>query len=190
MATKKKPVLAVKGAENVRRETFDGLPIVDAEADMIVVVRNEDIKRARGNEKDAEKCALAKACARDFGSTKAAFFRTVAYIELPDENGNRRVVRFILGRAAAEIVRAFDRRKSIKGEVAVRLKAPSRGRKLDYVRDKQKANTKRKREAILKGKVIDVTPQAPRFAKKPNVSDIDVRNGSGLVQNVSWWKTK
>lgn len=180
---RKKRRLAIQGAGEVRRETFNGLPIVDAEADFTLVVRTDDITAAKGNEKDASNCILAKACARQVGASIVAFFRTVAYLELPDSEGNRRVVRYMLDNDAAAIVAAFDRRKSVRGEVMVTLKAPRESERLDTIRESTRKSKEKKRKAVLSGEIVETNKKQARFHKKPSVSDMDIRNGSGLVHN-------
>ena len=116
---KRNKKLAIQGASEVRRTAFNGLPIVDAKADFTVLVRTRNVRAAKGHEKDAANCILAKACADQLGASLVAFFRTTAYLELPDSSGNRRVVRYKLDDDAAAIVAAFDRGEasSVRGEV-------------------------------------------------------------------------
>lgn len=177
---KPKRVAAVGGAGRVLRETFDGLPIVDAKADMTLVVRTTDVEAAEGNAKDASNCVLAKACARQFGSSKVMFFRTCAYVEKPEPDGKRVVTRFILDEHAAAIVRAFDKGKCVKGEVSVTLKAPKQSQSLDYLVDKQRRRTIRK--AMIRGTIVNKSPSAGVY-RKPRLADMDVRNGTGMVHN-------
>lgn len=189
MATKTKTKAKRKGrslafhkAAEVRRINFDGLPIVDAEADFLVQVRSSDIVAAKGNAKDPANCALAKACARQWGASTVAFFRRTAYIDLPDPNGKRSVHRFILSPEAAAVVSAFDRGKAVKGEVTVRLNAPTPSQKLDSIRKVSQGSKARRRQALLKGEIFGDLTKA-RFATNPRIADLDVRNGSGRVQN-------
>ena len=186
MANTKRQKLAINGAADVRRETFNGLPIVDAKADFTLIVRTEAVKAAKGNEKDAANCILAKACAKQVGASIVAFFRRTAYLELPDAKGNRRVVRYILDTDAAAIVAAFDRGKNVKGEVMVTLKAPQPYQTLDSIRERGRESKRRQREAVLRGEIDELVMQnrnQKRLFKKPHVTDIDVRSGTGLVQN-------
>ena len=181
MKTKRKRMLAIEGAGRARREAFNGLPIVDATADFTLIVRTRDVKAARGSEKDATNCILAKACAKQVGASIVAFFRRTAYLELPDSKGNRRVVRYILDNDAAAIVAAFDRGRSIRGEVTVTLKAPRPSQTLDVIREKGKKRSARKR-AVLRGEIVDTSKaNTVQFHKKPTLA---VRKGNGLVKNI------
>ena len=182
MAETKRRQLAFAGAREVRRETFDGLPIIDAKADFTVVLRDSDIRAAKGNRKDAANCVLAKACARQVGASRVAFFRQVAYLDLPDAEGNRNVVRFFLDDDAAAIVRAFDRGRSVKGEVSVTLKAPTTSRRLDHLYQLGKERRERRRKALIKGELLDADMTRKRLHRQPRVADMDVRNGTGMFQ--------
>lgn len=180
----KDKMMAPAGARVVRRETFDGLPIVDADADFSLIVRTRDLKAAKGNEKDAANCILAKACANQVGATTVAFFRSVAYLDLPDDNGNRRVVRYLLDESAAAIVSAFDKGETVKGEVMVTLKAPSESMTLDAIRERSRSRNERKRKSVVNGEIIEPVVSQRRLHKSPSVKDMDVRSGTGLVQSV------
>lgn len=181
---KRRRQLAIEGAHEVRRKTFDGLPIVDAKADFTLIIRTDDVKAAKGSEKDPTNCILAKACAQQVGASIVAFFRHAAYLDLPDAKGKRRVVRYLLDDDAAATVAAFDRRRSVKGEVTVTLKAPPPSQTLDALRKRNRTHRKKKRQSVLKGEVIESNKSQARFSKKPNIRDMDVRNGTGLVHNV------
>jgi hypothetical protein len=178
----KKRQWAIGGAGEVRRTTFGGIPIVDAVADFSLVVRTQDVNAAKGSEKDATNCVLAKACAQQVGASLVAFFRRTAYLELPDAKGNKRVVRYMLDNDAAAIVAAFDRGKSVRGEVMVTLKAPRPGQTLDKVRERS-VRAHARRAAIVKGEILPSQNQG-RFHMKPTIADMDVRSGIGLVHNI------
>lgn len=182
---KAKRFAAVGGAGKVIRREFKGLPMVDAKADFSLVLRTADIHAAKGHAKDPENCALAKACARQLHSSKVVFFRSVAYVDMPDEKGVRSVIRFILPDNTSAIIRAFDKGESVKGEVMVALKAPSDSCTLDAAlkryRNSQKLRAAR-RAAMLRGEITGGDTGVGIF-KKPRVADIDVRNGSGMVHN-------
>lgn len=175
---------AIAGANKVRRETFDGLPIVDAKDNFTLVVRTDDLKAAKGHQKDFSNCILAKACWRQVGANTVLFLRSVVYLELPNSKGEKQVVRYMLDRTASSIVRAFDRGRSVKGEVTVTLKAPKKSQQLDTVREKSRQRVKKKREAILMGQIIEPNAKLRRFAKPARIKDMDVRNGTGLIRNI------
>ena len=181
---KGKQATAINNARDVLRTTFDGLPIVDAEADFSLIVRNTAVKAAKGNQRDVSNCILAKACAKQVGASKVAFLRTIAYLELPDPKGNKRVVRYRLDKDAQAIVAAFDRGKNVKGEVMVTLRAPHPSQKLDALLHKERNRVERKREAAIRGEIIEKDTRYARYSNHRSVKDIDVRNGTGLVHNV------
>lgn len=175
---------AMTNAQEVLRTTFDGIPIVDADADFSLIIRNTAVKSAKGNERDATNCILAKACAKQVGASTVAFLRTTAYLELPDARGKKRVVRYHLDKDAQAIVAAFDRGKTVKGEVMVTLKAPAPSQRLDHLRQKEQKLRKKRREAAIRGEIIAPNPKYARYSSKRSVKDMDVRNGTGLVRNV------
>jgi hypothetical protein len=171
---------------DVVRTTFDGLPIIDSKADLNLIVRNDDVAAAKGNQRSPGNCILAKACKRQAGSHTVAFFRRIAYLDLPDATGARQVNRFELDEAAAAIVEAFDKGKVVKGEVMVTLRSPRKSMRLDTIREKSRKQWERarreKRHAILNGTITDTKViRAPH--KKPRVDVVSVRNGTGLVHN-------
>lgn len=174
--------LAVTCASHVLSRTFSGLPIVDAKADFTLVVRTKDVQAAKGHEKDAANCVLAKACAQQVGASIVAFFRRTAYLELPDKNGKRRVVRYKLDDDAAAIVAAFDRGKTVQGEVMVTLKAPKTSQTLDKVLERSRRKRAAQRKAILNGTFTERGAiKGP--IRKAQIVNLDVRNGTGLVHN-------
>jgi hypothetical protein len=175
---------AMNAAQKVIRETFEGLPIEDAVADFSLLVKTSDITAAKGQEKDFSNCILAKACARQVNATKVAFMRQVAYLELPDAKGKKRLVRYMLDKDAAAIVAAFDRGKAVKGEVLVTLKAPTPSQTLDVLREKFRRNAAKHRQAIIQGKILDKDMDRVRYVAKPRVKRLDVRNGTGMVHNI------
>lgn len=170
-------------ANAVLLRTFNGIPIVDAKADFTLMVRTSSVKAAEGQEKDAANCILAKACREQVGASIVAFFRRVAYLELPDSRGRKRVVRYKLDDDAAAIVAAFDRGKSVRGEVMVTLKAPRKSESLDAVRKKSRDLRERHRAAILNGIIIEKGSKSGPSPHKAKVLNLDVRNGQGLVHN-------
>lgn len=180
----KKRAYGTEAASAVLRTTFSGLKIVDAEADFTLLVRTQDIDAAKGHEKDAANCVLAKACAKQVGASVVAFFRRIAYLELPDSKGNKVVKRYTLDDDAAAIIAAFDRGKAVKGEVMVTLKAPRRSLRLDRMLEKSRRSRVAKRKAVLSGVITERCAKKGPSAHKAQIINVDVRNGSGLVQNI------
>ena len=72
---------------------FGPLECVDAKKDIRVFVSRIDFKGAR--RKDETNCVLARACKRAFGCTKVMVLRGRAYLDLPQEDGSRKLERFI-----------------------------------------------------------------------------------------------
>lgn len=159
--------------KNISRE-FGGLPLVEAKSDLCIVLSDEDIKK--GKKKDPAQCAIAHFGRRVYHAKKVAFFRSTAYIDLPDENGVRRVVRFMLSKPAKDFIKAFDKNEAVKSGVGLVLKAPSQSETLDakLERRKKHMNYKHPRKPM--------TTIKKKIKKKPVA--IDVRNGSGVFQTI------
>lgn len=175
-------MIAIQAAGRVLRKTFDGMPIVDAKRDFTLSVNGKDIKA--GKRKDPGNCALANACREQVHASKVVFFRKTAYMDLPDSKGVRTVYRFLLGKEAVAFVRQFDRGEKVNGDVTVTLKAPPPSNTLDSNRAESRQRREKARKALLRGELAGTTGNKATFARKPRVSDIDVRNGTGLVHNI------
>ena len=170
--------------------TFEGMPVVEAERDLRIVLMPEDINKA--DRKSFDNCVFARACERQFGSTKIVLMRTRAYIAITDEKGNMRVERFVIPDEASEIIRNFDKGKKIKPGTAFHFKAPRESQTLEYERKKSKRQS---RKAKMNNELRETNPQAEGQAKgvetrknrpegynvKPKVADLDVRNGTGMI---------
>ncbi len=179
MRETKKSKSTIEGVSEIIRTTFDGVPIKDGDSRLLLTVHTEDVDRAMGNEKDATNCILAKACQRQMHSAKVAFFRTVAYIEHADAKGERGVFRYCLSREARFIIEAFDRGKTIKGEVCIELLPPTPSVSLDGARARNKAAH---RKALIEGHIKDVSRS--RKSAHNIVTKLDIRNGTGLVKSI------
>lgn len=176
---KRKQMMAVLGVAQAVKREFEGIPVVDAEADLSVVLNTAEIEAAKGNEKDPENCVLAKACRQQLRSTKVLFFRSVAYVHHPGEDGVFRVYRYKVRNATRAIIEAFDRKQKVAGNVLVKLEAPRRSDSLEYLRSKgKKHRSERKQRAALVGKA---TCGGARPFKRTTAKDISVRSGTGMV---------
>lgn len=178
---KKKNKQAFTGVLQTLAREFNGMPVVDAKADLKLVVNSEEVASAIGNEKDPENCILALACRRQLRSSKLLFFKSVAYVHHPGDDGVDRVYRYKIGKAARDIIQAFDRKKKVSGNVTVTLQAPGPGHTLDYQNSVQRnwrEKQRKSRKASIVGRVVG---GGNRPFKKGRVKDITVRDGSGMA---------
>lgn len=159
-----------KHNSKILKRVFGGLPVVDAKRELRVFVAKYDIKPAK--RKDPTNCVFAKACRRLYGSRIVAFFRTVVYMELPDNKGNLRIERFRPSRPTERSIARFDR--TGKADPAgYHLLPPSPGKTMDHqleIARKYQAATKHGTPASKKG----------TGPKKKIIAE--VRNGKGLVK--------
>lgn len=86
---------------------FRGLPVVDAEDTLRIVVSRQDIKSA--TRLDPNNCVFAQACRRLFNSHAVLFLRRTAYVELPNEKGIRQVNRYVISGDTAAKIAHFDK---------------------------------------------------------------------------------
>jgi len=85
-----------------------GLKLVESTKPLILSVNSKDV--ARATEKQADECALARACKRQYHGIKAAyFFRSTAYLEYED-----RIVRYLLPQSVQKEIVSFDRSKKFE----------------------------------------------------------------------------
>jgi hypothetical protein len=186
MRKKMKKSIRTKGdlASKEIQRIWGDVPVVDAKKDLRVVVQPCDVGDAKV--KDPGHCVFARACRRSFGSTKVLFFRQVAYVELPCNDGTKRVERFLLTHAMRELIATFDRGQPVLPEGGFELKAPNpshtlAGMKADKVRRKATV-----REAMLRGESSPVDSRMGVGSGKKRYShkyelDLEVRSGSGQV---------
>ena len=170
---------------------FNGQPVTDAKNDLRVVILPEDIKDAKP--KDFEECVFAQACKRLFASQKVLLMRSIAYISLPDENGNYRVERYSISNAGRKLISNFDQGKMPKPGTSFVFKAPTKSGTLNNMRAAQAKHYKKQRDAKLIGeikteikgesiKMTDIKQQKKqKQIKKPSHHILDVRNGTGLI---------
>jgi hypothetical protein len=97
-------------------------PVVDALKDLRIFILPEDLEKAKP--KDPAYCVFARACRRTFKSRKVLFYRTVAYVEMPTEDGSRVVERFMMPPSMRQLVESFDRGKPTIPEAGFVLLAP------------------------------------------------------------------
>lgn len=131
--------------------------------------------------KDPGHCVLARACQRTFGSTKVLFFKSVAYVELPDKKGNARVERFTMGPGMRKLVEDFDRGKGIVPKAGFILKAPSVIRQFEtkrkYAREWAQEDARLRKLGVKKTRLGK--QGIGQYKHKPMAVDLTVRNGVG-----------
>ena len=159
------------------RRLWGDLEVVEAHKDLRVFIRPSDVKKARA--KDPEQCVFAKACRRQFDATKVLFLKSVAYVDLPGEDGVRRVERFQMSPQMRDLVESFDRGQPIRDVAGFELRKPRPSYTLQAKAEKSKAERQRRSrrrksaEASSRGKGAYTRPAMP--------VDMSVRNGMGRV---------
>ncbi len=164
------------------RRTWGDVDVVDAKKDLRLFISPEDVDRA--TKKDPAYCVFAQACRRTFHATKVLFFRSVAYVELPDDKGTRRVERFVMGDSMRDLVESFDRGEGIIPEGGFLLRRPMPCERLDSetkARSNRKANARRKLEG-QREPGPGIGQGRGKYRDQPLLVDLEVRNGSGAVQ--------
>jgi hypothetical protein len=152
----------------------------DAKHDLRVFIEPSDIKSAIPL--DPQCCVFARACKRTFRATRVLFYRSRAYVELPDEMGARHVERFLMTPPMRQLIVDFDAGKEIIPEGGFLLTAPTPGRTLDRQVKRARRYADRERLRVsLKGK--QTAPQKRKYCKRHFNSAIEatLRNGTGQV---------
>jgi hypothetical protein len=177
------------------RRVYEGLELIDAVVNYPLMLREEDYKGAIPN--DLENCVFANTGKRQYNSGKVVFMGEVAYFDVEDEDGVRRVNRVLTSKKLQKAVRAYD---ESKGKILPKpgtymLSAPPPSRTLDSIRAYDKTWKERnpeKHAVRLKIKIErEKTRQAlikatgkPAFKKTKNLANPlgIIRSGTGLVQ--------
>lgn len=168
-----------RAAGHINR-TFGGLEVVDARKDLRVTILPCDLEKA--TRKDPAYCVFAQACRRVFNIEKVLFFRSRAYVELPDKKGVHRVERFIVPREMGDLVRQFDQGHRVIPEAGFELKAPMPSERLDAIAKARPAKFQREKERRkIIGQKSGGIPEKARSRYKAIVVDTSVRNGTGAV---------
>lgn len=157
-----------KARKKVLMHMFEGWPLEDSDADMLIVVVQDDIDGCTPG--DPENCIFACSAKRAMGSSRAVFLRAYAYIQVPCTKAeakklgyDNKVLRFTIPKAARDQIVALD----TGGQVdtgTFRLTAPTRSERLGQPRR---------------------ASRGPGGHKRPNNRNVDsltlrgVRNGSG-----------
>ena len=160
------------GRQAVVGRFFRGLPVVDADEPLRIILNNADIKNAR--KLDPNNCAFAQACRRLFDSHAVLFLRRTAYVELPDSKGKRKVNRFIISPEMASRIAEFDKTGKCD-EGGFILNPPNASKKLGLAA----AYERKRRAAIASGDL------KPKRRNKPNKkyakAMLGVRDGRGKL---------
>jgi hypothetical protein len=151
-----------KAGREIRRVWGD-LDVVDAKRDVVVTINEADI--ARASRQDPAECVFAQACRRVFGAKKVLFFRSVAYIEMPDAQGRRRVERFILGHETRDLINQWDDGEQVFPDAGFQLRAPSRSQTFDTKLAKSRKEHLKVRKRVLEGARIE----PPGVREKPEL---------------------
>jgi hypothetical protein len=152
------------------------IPVVDAQEDLRVFVQPCDVKSATA--KDPGKCVFAQACKRQFSATKVLFWRSVAYVELPGRDGNRRVERFTMSPQMRQLIQNFDRGKLVPNFAGFILKKPKPSSTFAGKLAINRASRDRRRKAVSQGLRV---PKRGRRAKTSIAMGLEVRDGKGQV---------
>jgi hypothetical protein len=171
------------------KRVFQGMEVRDATADLIIIIKEEDYVGAIP--RDMEHCGFANCGRRLYNSSTMVFMNTVAYVEIPDEDGVRRVLRFSIGSKMQGAIKVLDESNGTKHVTGTFvLKAPRMSHKLDTLmkysrkqakkpgRAQRKRTVEKQRKVAIKSKATVV-----KTRNRAGVAGI-VRSGTGLIQTV------
>lgn len=160
------------------RRYFGDLEVVEAEKEIRIQPNEQDIKSAVVG--DPENCVFSQACRRMWSANIVLFFGTIAYVDLLDADGKRRVERFRISPAGQRYIRAFDAGEPVdpKG-FALLPPRPS-----ETLEAECRKNT-RARRALLVGTAEEAKggSNAKRPKRKPSTGRLSTfyRHGTGMV---------
>lgn len=167
------------GRQAVVGRYFRGLPVVDATDSLRVVVIKQDIRGAK--RLDPNNCVFAQACRRLFDSHAVLILRSTAYVELPDDQGNRVVNRFIISNETRDKIAVFDKTGEAP-EGGFVFNAPVRSQRMD---SKAKYHKEYARD-IRNGDRSQPVPRGLKH-KRMQKTMLGVRDGRGkLGINFAW----
>ena len=168
----------------ILKRFFKGLPVREADGDLLVsVLRSDGVYAKRNN---PEECVFSKSCQRLYNSTAVVFFAKVVYMDLPDEEGNRVVFRFLGSEKMCRAIKKYDETGTFEPGI-YKLLAPAKSQQLNVIRERSRLRTteltkakkrvlERRRKALIKNK-------ARRVKTLTSAGIVGfVRNGGGLVQ--------
>lgn len=182
MATKRHFTLtqSLRLRDAALKRVFGDLEVVEATAPLHLQPQRCDIDTAERD--DPANCAFSRACQRMYGSSVVLFFGTVAYVDLLDEHGERKIFRFSIGQAARDFIKAFDAGEDVKPG-GFRLSPPPPGETLDGIAKRRRSREARIRAALLKGEAYEPDPKYRNAGmNRPGAVRIrNFRSGSGMV---------
>jgi hypothetical protein len=108
---------------------FMGMPVQDAEADILVQPTRGDI--AKGIKGDPEQCAYAQCVKRMLNARVVFVYHTVAYVEALTEKGDSVLLRYTIRDGTKEYLETYDSGKDVK-PAGFSLRAPNYSMTLDY----------------------------------------------------------
>jgi hypothetical protein len=161
------------------RDVLGDYPIVEATADILIYVSAADAEEAIPG--DPNNCIFAKACKRSYGSRGVLFFPTIAYIDMPNEHGERVVFRAGVKEATRRAIEALDLAGE-RREGTFRLYAIPKSNTLAVMKKNQ-----RRRTQELKKSKRSINPVRSAAAKKSNAQRkaatyIGLRDGAGAIR--------
>lgn len=176
----KAPANAQQVRDDALTRYFNGLRVVEATEALHIQPQRCDIETAERD--DPANCAFSRACQRMYDSSVVLFFGTVAYVDLLDPDGDRRVHRFRIDPRAQAFIKAFDAGDDVKPG-GFRLTPPPPAATLAGISARTKKRTVRIRESLLKGEAHEPDQRFNHGGMRhPNAKRIrNFRNGSGMV---------
>lgn len=162
------------------KRIWGDLEVVDATDILRLSVMTNDI--VTGQRKVPGCCGMANAAKRSFGSTKVLFYRSVAYIEMADEDGNRRVERYTLSTGAKNFIAAFDKGEEVTtGTYTFTPPRPSERLFSTSKKARNKINREKREAAILAGTHVPSRYKPKQKTAPVEADSVLVRNGKGKV---------
>lgn len=163
---------------------------MEATETLIVIVNADDIDGA--NRADFENCAFARACKRLYQSTYASFKKCVAYVDLPDDKGVRRLHRFWLDEKSQKAISDYDHGLPFPANTMLKLTPARKAAQLQTARSRRERIASEKAEAARKGvpyvPVQGVGRKPGRKVMKTRVVDTTMRNGTGMAHFAKYMK--
>lgn len=162
------------------KRCFGDMEVVEASETLHIQPQRCDIESAAQD--DPANCAFSRACQRMYDSSVVLFFSTVAYVDLLDEHGVRKVHRFRIDKPAQEFIKAFDAGEDV-GPGGFRLSPPPPGMTLNGVAEQRKRRTARRRAALIKGETHEPDPRFRHAGmNRPTAARFrNFRSGAGMV---------
>jgi len=173
----------------ILKREFQGIPVVDAKHELRIFIKEEDLCSAV--RKDQFCCVYAQACKRSYDAQRVIILRTIAYVELPQTDGKRKIERFYMTEAMQEVVRKFDRGEPIEAGTCFILSPPPPGRTMDYSLVKKREQRKARNEktsALLVGTREELAQEDKdsrrgKGRRQPKLmADVSIRSGTGKIQ--------